>query len=403
MPTRREYLTYGAGVVAGLAGCVAPRATSEQFDPLAATSLDESAVTQFRGGLRNRGYVDATVPDAVRVDWSLPVNRGDHTAAKSTPVSVPGGDVVVAGDTGTVRRLSPAREVRWTADVEATTRGIHGTPAVANGQAYVGAYDGALYGFDLATGERLWRTEIGDAIGSSPVYYRGICYIAVEYAEPSGSVAAVDAATGDVRWIDHRPTDHPHSTIALDPDAGRLVVGANDGVCYAWSFPELERAWTFETGGAIKGPIAVHDGRAVFGSWDSHVYAVDLVDGSEVWAFGAERDVMSAPAITPDGTVYVGSHDGNLYSLDGADGRERWRFETGGYLIGAVTATDDRVLVGSYDDRLYAVETATGEEAWHATGRGHATSGALLDDGAVYYAERATDERPGLLYRLVAA
>lgn len=402
MPTRRQYLRrLGVGSVVGLAGCVAPRA-SQEFDPLADSSLDEFAATQFRSGLRNRGYVDATIPDTVRVDWSTPINRGEHTAAKSTPVAV-GDDVVVAGDTGTVRRLTSDGEEVWTADVEPTTRGIHGTPAVANGTVYVGAYDGALYAFDAANGERRWRTPLGDAIGSSPVYYDGICYIAVEYDDPSGSVAAVDAANGVVRWIDGRPTDHPHSTVALDRRTGRLAVGANDGVLYAWTFPGMEPAWRFETGGAIKGPVAVHDGLAVFGSWDARVYAVDLVDGTEAWSFRAGADVMTGPAVDPGGTVYVGSHDGNLYALDGADGRERWRFETGGYLIGSVTATREHVLVGSYDTRMYAVDAATGREAWHADGYGHATSAALVTDDAVYYAERASGDRPGHVYRLVDA
>ena len=407
MPTRRQWLRRlggGLGVSLGLAGCLsAPRASDRRsFDPLASTSLDERASTQFRGGLRNRGYVDRTVPDEVVVDWSMPVNRGDHTAAKSTPASTPEGDVVIAGDTGEIRRMWPDGTVQWTASVDQTARGIHGTPAIANEQVYVGAYDGALYAFDLSTGRREWRTKLGDAIGSSPVYHNGHCYIAVEYADPSGSVAAVDADSGDVRWIDYWPTDHPHSTVALAREAGRLVVGANDGVCYAWSFPDLDRVWTFQTEGAIKGPVAIHDGLAIFGSWDDRVYALDLADGREVWSFAADRDVMSGPAIA-HGRVYVGSHDSRLYALDASSGAERWRFDTDGWLIGSVTATPDHVLSGSYDARLYAVDAATGEKAWHATGRGHATSAALVTEEAVYYAERATEERAGDLYRLVSA
>lgn len=402
MPRRRQYLrAVGAGLAAGLAGCTYAPGQTESFDPLADRSLDEFPATQFRGGLRNRGYVDRSVPDAVEVDWSLPVNRGDHTAAKSTPVAAPDGDVIVAGDTGTIRRLTTGGTTVWESAVDPVTRGIHGTPAIANGTVYVGAYDGALYAFDLATGERRWRTALGDAIGSSPVYHNGICYVAVEYATPSGSVAAVEAATGERRWIDHRPTDHPHSTIAIDRETGRLAVGSNDGYLYGWTFPGLERAWRFETDGAIKGPVAVHDGTAVFGSWDGRVYGVDLTDGTERWSVATDGKVMSAPAIAHGGTAYVGGHDSRLYALDAATGAERWRFDTGGLIIGAVTATREHVLAGAYDARMYALEAATGEESWHAEGRGQATSGALVTGDAVYYAERATDERPGLCYRLV--
>jgi outer membrane protein assembly factor BamB len=403
MPTRRQFLQVtGAGAMALLAGRSSSPSPAGRFDPLAPTTLDEFATAQFQGDLRNRGYVEATVPDRVEVNWSLPVNRGEHTAAKSTPVATPDGDVVVAADTGTLRRVTPEGDVEWTAEVEATTRGMHGTPAIANGDVYVGAYDGALYAFDLETGQRRWRTSLGDAIGSSPKYYNGVCYIAVEYADPSGSVAAVDAAAGGLRWIDHRPTSHPHSTIGIDREAGRLVVGSNDQVCYAWTFPSLDRAWTFETDGAIKGPVAIHDGLAIFGSWDDTLYAVDLEDGTEVWSFGARADVMTGPAIDPDGTVYLGSHDDDLYALDGTDGTELWRYATRGNVIGAITATPDHVLAGSYDARFYAVGADEGRHEWYATGRGRATSGALVTGGAVYYTERATEDEPGRLYRLVA-
>lgn len=405
MPSRRQALRLaGAGLATALAGCAArPPRAAHDFEPLADTALDTEAFAQFQGGLRNHGYVEATVPDAVTVDWSLPVNRGDHTAAKSTPIATLDGDILVAADTGDLRRVTPGGEVVWTSSVDPTTRGIHGTPAVANGSAYVGAYDGALYAFDLSTGDRQWRVELGDAIGSSPVYYNGYCYIAVEYYDPSGSIAAVDARTGDVAWYDGRPANHPHSTIGIDREAGRLVVGANDGVCYGWTFPEMERAWTFETDGEIKGPVALHDGLAVFGSWDDTVYAVGLEDGREAWTFEPGSDVMTGPAVAPDGTVYVGSHDSRIYALDGTNGEERWRFDTGGYVIGSLTATPGTVLAGSWDGTMYAVDADTGRERWLANGHGHATSAVLVREDALYYAERATESRPGNCYRLVPA
>jgi outer membrane protein assembly factor BamB len=406
MPARRDLLrAAGMGAAALAAGCLATAPSRPPgLDPLAASSQDEHAAAQFQGGLRNRGYVDHAVPDAVRVDWALPINRAEHTAAKSTPVIAPGGDVVVAADTGKLRRVRPSGEVRWVSEVEPTSRGMHGTPAIANDSVYVGAYDGALYAFDLETGRREWRRPLGDAIGSSPVYYNGVCYIAVEYTAPaSGSVAAVDAATGAQLWGDGRPTSHPHSTIAIDREAGRLVVGSNDGNCYAWTFPGLDRAWSFETDAPIKGPIATHGGLAIFGSWDDHVYGVDLADGREVWAREAGAEVMTGPAIDPAGTVYVGSHDYRVYAMAATTGEVQWSFATGGSLIGSLTATPDHVLVGSYDTQLYAIDADTGEEIWSVAGTGSATSAPQVTDAAVYYAERRRDGDPGSLYRLVAA
>lgn len=411
-PSRRTVLgAIGLAATGGVAGCLdAPRSTPGRIDD---DGLPVSAVAtaSFRGGLPRRGVApDATVPDEPRIAWTIrDVNTGDHTAAKASPVATPDGDVVVPGDTGEVRRVTPGGDVVWTAVVEESTRGIHGTPTVANGTVYVGAYDGALYALDLDTGERFWRRTLGDAIGSSPGYHDGVVYIAVEYYEPSGAMFGVDAVTGEVVWEDRRPTDHPHSTCAIDRDAGRLVVGSNDGRLYAWTYPDLRFAWSFETGDAIKGPIAAADGSAFFGSWDGRVYRVALDDGTEEWAVETGGMVMSGPAVeAATGTVYVGGHDSRLRALDAASGDATWTFDAGGWLIGCPTVAGDAVLVGSYDRHCYALEKRTGEERWAVAGVGDVTSAPTVLDGAVYFTDRASaahldggDGPTGGLYKVV--
>lgn len=395
----------GATAATSLAGCLAaaPK-TVVDFDPPDVAGLDEHAHAQFQGGLRNRGATDREVPSAVETDWTVPINRGDHTAAKSSPVETPDGDVVIAADTGTIRRVTPAGEVAWSASVEPTSRGIHGTPVIANGAAYVGAYDGALYAFDLADGTRRWRTKLGDAIGSSPVYHAGLLFVAVEYYEPSGSIAAVHAGTGEALGGDVWPTDHPHSTIGVDRERGRLVVGANDGYLYGWTYPDLDRAWRFETDGAIKGPVAIHDGTAVVGSWDHSIYGVALADGTERWSVETDALVMTGPAITPEGVAYVGNHHGIVRALDATTGRQHWETDVGGRVIGSLRATPRHVLAGAYDGRLYALHRNSGRTIWTADARGEVTSAPLVTDDAVYVAERRPSETdPGMFYRLVAA
>jgi len=417
--SRREFLgVAGVTTTGALAGCGADLlGEAETRIHEAGRPPSETATAQFRGGVRRQGVCsDATVPGSPALEWTVPVNTGEHTAAKASAVTLPDGDVVVPGDDGELRRVGPGGEVRWTASVSDASRGMHGTPAVANETVYVGAYDGILYAYDLATGEQFWQADLGDAIGSSPAYHDGSVYIAVEYYVPSGSMFGVDAVTGEVEWEDDRPTNHPHSTCAIDPEAGYLVVGANDGNCYAWSYPDLEHRWTFETDRIgdrdrdIKGPVALADGSAFFGSWNHHLYRVDLATGTEEWSFEADSLVMTGPSVeTGTGTVYTGSHDSRLYALEMATGEPRWSFDTGGQLIGCPTVTAEHVLVGSYDRHCYAVETATGEEAWQVAANGRVTSTPRVVDGAVYVADRATetyiegnagDGEPGHLFKI---
>lgn len=402
--SRRRFLRIATGAVtatAGIAGCLGRQKRSPI--PRAETGLEQTipdGVAQFRRSLERWGYYpDATVPDAVEREWRLDrLNTGSHGAAKASAVPLPDGGLVFPGDTGYLTALDADGTERWRTGTDTDGRGIHGTPAVADGRVYVGAYDGVLYAVDIATGDIDWRQNLGDAIGSSPLYHDGKIIIAVEYYDPEGSTFVVDADDGSVIWEDPegRPTDHPHSTPAIDLRSGYLVCGSNDGTLYGWTYPDLEFAWSFETAarddtnGEIKGPIATYDGGAYFGSWDHHIYRVNLTDGTEDWSFHTENLVMSGPALDPElDTVFIGSHDGNLYALDAQSGERHWSFQTDQAITGCPTVCDERVLVGSKDTTLYALEKRTGEPVWDIDHDGVVTSTPRVIDSAIYYAERA--------------
>ena len=123
MDERRRRFLRGVGATAAVAsaGCVGQlrTLTGSPSSPPA-----ETAGAQFRGETTRRGvYPDQTVPESVTVDWRLDgLNTGSHTAAKSSPVEAPDGDIVVAGDTGEVWKVSPDGEIRWQADATDTDR-----------------------------------------------------------------------------------------------------------------------------------------------------------------------------------------------------------------------------------------------------------------------------------------
>lgn len=435
--SRRHFLRRaGTGATAlsigALAGCSDIPGMGDEYhrsqadyDPTI-PSYDETypggAITTFRRGLRRLGYYpDADVPDAVTVDWARPINYIGHTAAKSSPRPTPDGEMVLVGaDTGAVHAVTPQGRHRWTTQTGATHLGIHGTPTIVEGTAYIGGYDGRLYALEVETGELIWRTsrralDGSIAIGSSPAYWDGVLFVVAEYNNPpSGALWVVDAATGDPLWSDHRPVGMPHPTPAIDPASERLVIGSNDGVCYCWEFPSLEPAWEFQTDGEIKGTCPVYDGAAFVGSWDGNLYRLALSDGTEEWSFETGGIVMSNPGVDPHaGVVYAGSSDNHVYALDAESGDLLWDRNVRGSIIGSLTVTPEVVLVGSYDTHLYALEKDTGVVRWRVKSRGHVTSEAVPHDGRIFYAERGeisgyydddaeeVVETPGHVYCLV--
>jgi outer membrane protein assembly factor BamB len=407
--TRRRLLaSLGTAGAVGLAGCTGLLAgydrSQEGFAPKTLpydeTYPDDDGVTMFRRGTRRLGYYpDAVVPDGVELEWSIPINEVGHTAAKASPRPTPDGEtVVIPADTGKVHAVTPDGDRRWTAETAATNLGIHGTPLIVDGTAYIGGYDGAMYAFDVETGERVWKTSRyrlhgSIAIGSSPAYWDGVIYVVAEYnyphTEPSGTMWALDAETGRPLWHDDRLWGMPHPSTAIDPATERLISGSNDGVCYCWEFPSLEFAWEYQTDGEIKGTIPTYEGGAFVGSWDGGFRRLDLEDGSEEWTFRTGGVVMSNPGIDPDaGVVYVGSDDRHVYALDADTGEELWSRHVGGKVLGSLTVTADAVLVGSYDTHLYALEKETGAVRWRVENVGHVTSEPVPHDGRIYYAER---------------
>ena len=193
------------------AGSEPPDSTEKVADPEEQTVIE--GVNQFRRSIENWGYYpEETVPDAVEVDWRIAEhNTDDHSAPKASAVSLSDGAVVFPGDTGYLTALSSDGETIWQKETDMEGRGIHGTPVVADGTVFIGAYDGILYAFDAESGDKQWQTKLGGSIGGSPKYDGDAIYVAVEYPDPEGSMFAVDPDSGDVRWEDEesRPTDHP--------------------------------------------------------------------------------------------------------------------------------------------------------------------------------------------------
>jgi outer membrane protein assembly factor BamB len=419
MRSRREVLGLGALLGTGLGGCLG---TAEQ-EPDAATATpadngaDGSATSSatgtpslptrpdaiFRADIERTGYhPDATVPDAVEAAWSVPgINKGDHTAAKASPL-VYDGSVVTPGDVGTVFSYTPDGDLEWATALHPSGFGTHATPVIVDGTIYTTGYDGAVYAIDAADGSMQWRTVVADAIGSSPAYYDGTLYIATEFYDPSGGMSALDPVTGEEVWRDERVTNHAHSITGIDPEAGVFAAGSNDGKLYVWNLDDRSFRGSVDTGGPIKGPICMYDGLAIFGSWSNFVYGVDLERVDVAWQYAAADDVMSGAGLHPDSeTVYIGSHDRHCHAIDATTGEPRWRTHLGGWITGSPVVTDDTVLVGSYDTTLFAL-THDGDVRWRFTDPdGWVTSTPAIHDGDIYVTGRATNNTTGRLYKLV--
>lgn len=311
-------------------------------------------------------------------------------AQEASPAAVPAGTdwptyLGSAARNGASNDPGPAGalELRWRHEI-GVARSV-ASPAIAGGVVYAGSGilgSGAIVAIDLATGKRLWATELPDNVDySSPAVSGGVVYT----AGFKGSVFAIDAATGALRWQVQLGANTTSSPAVL---SGTIYISADDDVLYALDAATGAQRWTFRAGsgpGYIIGPSpAVADGIVLTTTLDpeqdASIFAVDAASGEERWRFEPEGPGLATPAIR-DGVVYVGGNDQHLYALNLATGDEVWRSEIGE--VDAAPAVVDGMVFAHTDGALVALDAADGTVRWQAE-IGGTWSAPVVAGGSVY-------------------
>jgi outer membrane protein assembly factor BamB len=284
-------------------------------------------------------------------------------------------------------------------------------PSIAYGRLYVANNTGTLFAIRATTGRLDWHYASGRCVAASPALAHGVVYEAFLNRPPcnsassniDGQIVAFDANTGKVRW---RRTIGPSESSPLVAN-GLVYAGDWRGNVYGFDARTGKQRWSFQTGGKVKGGVAVDGRRLYVGSYDGHVYALDALTGKELWrASGQERlgssgTFYSTPAAAYS-RVYIGSTDGKVYSFGARTGDLRWSHSTGGYVYGSPAIWKLHVLIGSYSGRFYAFDAATGDVRWQFQANGPISGSATVLGNLVYFSTLqqrtyALDARTGKL------
>ena len=283
-------------------------------------------------------------------------------------------------------------------------------PVVAYNRLYFTNNSGVLFAINARTGKRAWRFRSGRCVASSPAVADHTVFQTFLNRPPcnrepderlTGQVVAFATGFGKVRW---RRTIGPSESSPLVAD-GRVYVADWNGKVYALDQRTGATVWTYETGGEVKGAVALSGRKLYVGSYDHHVYALNARTGKLLWRAEAQQRLgprgrfYSTPAAAY-GRVYVGGTDGKVYSFGATSGELRWSQSTGGYVYSSPAIWSKRVLVGSYSGRFFAFDAATGDELWRFEANGSISGSPTVVNGVVYFAtleERtyALDARSG--------
>jgi len=257
-----------------------------------------------------------------------------------------------------------------------TVGDVLSSPAVVDGNVYLGSWDNYVYCLDVSSGNLVWKYLTGDEVWSHPAVADGKVYIGSE----DHNFYCLDAFNGGLLW---NYTTGNMVTSSAGVVGGRVYFGSDDYNVYCLDAANGNLIWNYTTNNYVRSSPAVADGKVYTGSQDNNIYCLDASNGNLVWKYTTGSMVPSSPGVA-DGNVYVGSGDGNVYCLDAINGNLIWKYTTGSFVGSSPAVVDSKVYIGSEDDNVYCLDAINGNLIWkYTTGLLVETSPAVAD-GKVY-------------------
>lgn len=250
-------------------------------------------------------------------------------------------------------------------------------PAVANGIVYVGLGGTGVHAVDTRNGFELWSYPATGRVFTSPAVANGMVYFGT--AEYDQRFYALKAKTGELVW------SYAVSTFSSSPVVvnGVVYFGTDDDNVYALDAFTGVKLWNYTAGWVVRSSPAVANGVVYVGSYDKNVYALNAKTGAVLWSYSTTGYVESSPAVA-NGTVFVGSDDHNLYALDAYTGAKLWSYTTGNTVYSSPAVANGVVYVGSLDGSVYALNASTGARLWSYTTGDRVWSSPTVVNGIVY-------------------
>ena len=318
----------------------------------------------------------------VAIAATVGVGRGADAAGASGPSSgsaAPAGTStdwpVYAHDLSNTRFNATERKVTagsvhgltmsWS---KAGITGVSGTPAVVDGTAYFGDWNGVLWAVKAATGEEVWQTPVpgGFIVGAPAVAGKAV------YIGNGHTLYRLDRATGAIVWS-ASTNENPISQINASPVVvDNLVLQATAGIQDAVPDPT----------NSFRGTIGAYDTETGREKWRFYATPGDATAGSGV-------GIWSTPAVDRKrGVLYVGTGNTSteptapladaLIAIDYRTGKLKWAKQ--------FTARD---VFPKGNPTGKDVDVGASPNLWSADGRQFVGVG---DKGGVYH---ALDRRTG--------
>jgi outer membrane protein assembly factor BamB len=315
-------------------------------------------------------YVHALDPESGSERWRSPTGTTGPSDLGHNCVTVP--DAVVCGDDGIAGFRSVDGTKSWRFDAAPDEPGRFPI-AASGGIVFAGSHGhGTVYAIDGETGASLWTTPVlatdsnGVNVGRIAADSDIVVGSFVRGGNPfTGGVIALDARTGETRWVTNFPLAGPDSDCAgLSVALWRNVVlgSSSDGKIYMLDratgaiqsfFPGVgQRANVVGVTGPVgqdNRPITVSGTTLYAASSGNWLIAYDLTTRAELWRVVSRwGSALGDPIVTDGAAVYVEVGNGHLTAFSSMGPSILWDLGSPHpvdlLLTGSVAVSDDMVF-----------------------------------------------------------
>ncbi len=289
-------------------------------------------------------------------------------------------------------------------------------PAVSQGRVVFGTHDGLVIAARVRDGIRLWSTNLGGCIASSPAVRAGIVYIGWSGAAPCsrrkdgrGGIVALGLRTGRLLWRFNAGNVEASPAVVDDRLFFSGFRSRKDSRVFSMRLGEGRRiAWSFPLRTKVASSPALLGRKLFISAYDRRLYSFDGWTGRLRWhttAFSDDAEVRvllglrslvrrrswseggyyATPAVTYD-RAYLGVIDGVFSAFDAHTGAHRWSRKLAGSIYGSAAVWKETVYVGTTGGMFYALSAKNGRTRWQQRLGGKILGSPTVTNGRVYIA-----------------
>jgi outer membrane protein assembly factor BamB len=257
-------------------------------------------------------------------------------------------------------------------------KGSYSPPVVMGDTLYVGADDGNFYAVDLNTNRQKWRHTRDDqsTVMNSPAVEDGLVYYSA-----NGTLYALDAEAGDVKWKVETTADYL-STLAIGD--GCVYFAAADYIFAVDSKSGKEKWNAVLKERGLWSPLVVAHGLIYFRNSEGHIRTVNNKTGELQPKPDNDAKAGTRLAIDEDTIYFGGWQSGTTYAIDATTRETKWKFWPGMECRAPVVAGETVYLVCE-DGKLYALDATTGKRRWTTSSKKPQLSSPVVTKDAIYF------------------